>query len=329
MMDKPAIPLSSSSSFQQYHQYIHSSAMQLQPFLRTRPLQLCHGGLQGALRNYHPLWHEPPHQMWQIKHLKKAFFGNKSTKISLEAILTVHITLEKSPSWLQSLRWDSEHRTHVWCQAKVHLESRPKLHGSRRSRHWNDAITVVTEKGARLKHTKSNQKCATNPSINMKNLNQDGKSKGTLHHVLCLPAQHIATITSENFWCFFVSWSGISLVVTSFFHCGFVSPFGLLSATTLGRIQLHIFGGELQLCSIGARLWHVKPESAAHIACQNKNNQNSGLIIFHRSKPPIRYSMVPICYTSPFRHGLRQASLESSGLSQTRKNSAVELGIIL
>ena len=110
--------------------------------------------------------------------------------------------LEKSPSWLQSCVWIlrySEHRTHVWSQAKVHLESRPKLHGSRRSRHWNDAATVVTEKGARLKHTKSNQKCATNPSINMNNLNQDGKSKGTLHHVLCLPAQHIATITSENF----------------------------------------------------------------------------------------------------------------------------------
>ena len=272
MMDKPAIPLSSSSSFQQYHQYIHSSAMQLQPFLRTRPLQLCHGGLQGALRNYHPLWHEPPHQMWQIKHLKKAFFGNKSTKISLEAILTVHIIyiyiLEKSPSWLQSLRWDSEHRTHVWSQAKVHLESRPKLHGSRRSRHWNDAITVVTEKGARLKHTKSNQKMCNEPFNQYEKLEPGREVQRQFTFTSCLVFASAAYCNNHirELLRFFVSWSGNSLVVTSFFHCGFVSPFGLLSATTLGRIQLHIFGGELQLCSIGARLWRAKPQSVSSFA---------------------------------------------------------------
>ncbi len=115
---------------------------------------------------------------------EEGIFGNKSKSLSWSDPYSTY-TLEKSQLWLQSLCLDSEHRTHVWSQAKVHLESRAKLRG-RRSRHCNDAATVVTEKGARLKHTKS-QKSVANPSINMKNLNQDGKSKGTVHHVLCLP----------------------------------------------------------------------------------------------------------------------------------------------
>lgn len=204
MMDKPAIPLSSSSSFQQYHQYIHSSAMQLQPFLRTRPLQLCHGGLQGALRNYHPLWHEPPHQMWQIKHLKKAFFGNKSTKISLEAILTVHI-----------IYMHLKNRRHDCNRCAGILSTVPMSDPKRRCTSSRDPNSMGAEgPGTEMTQLQWSlrralawsipnpiRKCATNPSINMKNLNQDGKSKGTLHlhHVLCLPAQHIATITSENF----------------------------------------------------------------------------------------------------------------------------------
>lgn len=268
MMDKPAIPLSSSSSFQQYHQYIHSSAMQLQPFLRTRPLQLCHGGLQGALRNYHPLWHEPPHQMWQIKHLKKAFFGNKSTKISLEAILTVHIIY--ICTWkiavmiaIAALGFWAPYPCLIPSEGAPRVETQTPW-----EQHWNDAITVVTEKGARLKHTKSNQKMCNEPFNQYEKLEPGREVQRHFTFTSCLVFASAAYCNNHirELLRFFVSWSGNSLVVTSFFHCGFVSPFGLLSATTLGRIQLHIFGGELQLCSIGARLWRVKPESVSWFA---------------------------------------------------------------
>lgn len=168
----------------------------MQLFLRTRP-QLWHGRLQGALRNEGPLWHGA-HQMWQMKHPKK-FFGNKSKKSLLKRSLlythtwkiAVMIAIAAFGFWaLYPCLIPSEGAPRVetqtpWEQKGPGTEMTQLQWSLRRALAWS--IPNLIRKVQR-----------TLQSI-WKTLNQDGKSKGTLHHVLCLPAQHIAIITSENF----------------------------------------------------------------------------------------------------------------------------------
>lgn len=92
-MDKPAIPLSSSSSLSTVSS-VHSQQCNA-AISQNEAAAAVAWGAPGGLRKWgSTVAVHGAHQMWQMKHLKKAFVGNKSTKISLEAILTVHIHLK-------------------------------------------------------------------------------------------------------------------------------------------------------------------------------------------------------------------------------------------